>query len=260
MEQPGYPKSTLNAVTRYRNRGKYTYDDIYPIIDSAPILHVSFNDPTPGAEPYPHILPMLGCTGSHKQEESGERAIYLHGYISSTFFRKTGDTAAGDASGGLKVCVSATLLDGLVLALTPNHHSCNYRSVIAYGDAYLVTDEAERFYAMQLITDNVLPGRWENTRIPPTSAELTATGIIRVDVKSASAKVRTGTTGEDRNDLKDAALRGRVWTGVIPSWTQWGTPVPSPTNGMDVLPEYIRSWVQKTNKESESYSYGASEK
>ncbi|KAE8373754.1 hypothetical protein BDV26DRAFT_296626 [Aspergillus bertholletiae] len=254
MDAPGYPKTTLNAVNRYRNRGKYAFEDVYPIFDAAPVLHVSFNDPSADhAQSYPYILPMFGCTGSYRQD-SADRAIYLHGYISSKFFREANESTEQD---GLKICVSATLLDGLVLALTPNHHSCNYRSAIAYGEAHLVTDEGERFYAMELITNNILPGRWENTRIPPTKAELAATGIVRVDVKTASAKVRAGTTGEDRNDLKDESLRKRVWTGVIPAWTQWGAPVAAPTDRMDGVPDYIGGWIRDENEKSEAYALGA---
>jgi nitroimidazol reductase NimA-like FMN-containing flavoprotein (pyridoxamine 5'-phosphate oxidase superfamily) len=196
---------------------------------------------------------MFGCTGSYNQDLE-ERAIYLHGYISSKFFRKSNESKDHK---GLSICVSATLLNGLVLALTPNHHSCNYRSAIAYGYAHLVTDEGERSYAMKLITNNILPGRWANTRIPPTKAELAATGIVRVDIEAASAKLRAGTTGEDRNDLKDGSLRQTVWMGVIPSWTHWGTPVAAPTDRMDGVPGYIGNWIREANEKSEEYAFGA---
>ncbi|KAB8068850.1 pyridoxamine 5'-phosphate oxidase-domain-containing protein [Aspergillus leporis] len=230
MEPAGYPKSTLNAVNRYRNRGRYTFEDVYPIFDSAPVIHISFNDPSNyEARSYPYILPMFGCTGSYNQDLA-ERAIYLHGYISSKFFRKSDESKDHK---GLSICVSATLLDGLVLALTPNHHSCNYRSAIAYGYAHLVTDEGERSYAMELITNNILPGRWANTRIPPTKAELAATGIVRVDIEAA------------------------IWTGVIPSWTHWGTPVAAPTDRMDGVPGYIGNWIREVNEKSEEYAFGA---
>ncbi|KZF20956.1 hypothetical protein L228DRAFT_284860 [Xylona heveae TC161] len=254
MEPDKFEKSSINEVKRYRNRGKYGYDDVYPIIDSAPVLHISFHALASDAtESYPVILPMFGCTGSYGEKAGTERSIYLHGYVSSRFFKKSSNSL--DDSDGLKICVAATLMDGLVLALTPNHHSCNYRSAIAFGDAHLVTDEGERFYAMELITNNILPERWENTRIPPTRAELTATGIIRVDIKSASAKVRAGTTGEDRNDLKDEEMRRRVWAGVIPSWTQWGSPIPAPTNMVENVPDYIRTWVKDANASAEKFAY-----
>ena len=106
-------------------------------------------------------------------------------------------------------------MDGLVLALAPFHNSCNYRSAIAYGRATLVTDEAEKLYAMTKITDNMLPGRWDKSRSPPTPAELKSTSILKVRVESASAKVRTGGPSDDRKDLKDEALREGTWTGVV---------------------------------------------
>lgn len=133
-------------------------------------------------------------------------------------------------------------MDGLVLALTPYHNSCNYRSALAYGYGTLVTDEAERLYAMERITDSLLPTRWTNSRTPPTKVELQSTAILRIKVSSASAKVRVGGPNEDRNDEKDAELRGRVWTGVVPCWLQWGEPMPSQGNGVEEVEGYIEKW------------------
>jgi hypothetical protein len=85
-----------------------------------------------------------------------------------------------------------SFLDGLVLSLTPFHNSCNYRSAVVYGHAQLVSDRAEALYAMQKITDNLLPQRWDKSRVPPTEAELKSTSILRVRIASASAKIRVG--------------------------------------------------------------------
>ncbi|TRX89230.1 hypothetical protein FHL15_009928 [Xylaria flabelliformis] len=258
MDKTGYPKTSTNTVVRYRNRGVYDYETINNIIDSTPILHVSFvpdaqNDEH-DTEAYPVILPMMGFTGNFEDpdgEPNSPRSVYLHGYVSSRMMRTTRDrevtgaNAVNDDDAGMRVCVAATLFDGVVLALTPNHHSCNYRSASAFGRAHIVHDEAERLWAMERITDNLVPGRWAATRYP-SAAEQKATGIIRVEIHAASAKVRTGSTGEDRNDLKDTEMRRRVWAGVLPTYTAWGEPVAAETNLMPTTPQYLDNFIENT--------------
>ena len=107
---------------------------------------------------------------------------------------------------------------------------------------------------MQLITDNLVPSRWENTRYP-NATELRSTGILRVEIRSASAKVRAGTTGEDRKDLADTGMRERVWAGVVPNFTVWGEPVESATNLKKDVPAYIADWVEKENAKNEKFAY-----
>ncbi|KAF4465934.1 5-nitroimidazole antibiotic resistance [Fusarium albosuccineum] len=281
---PAYSKTQLNTVNRYRGRGmfvlypshsprygdfvltlssqgQYEYEQVYPIIDEAPILHVGFHSsPDQEGFEFPVILPMLGCTGifHQQQDDDGRRFIYLHGYVSARIMRlsragdQVGSETATEAS-GIPVCISATIMDGIVLALTPNHSSCNYRSVVAYGYAQVVEDEDERLFAMELITNNLVPDRWQNSRYP-SKAELKSTGILRIDIASASAKVRTGTTGEAREDLKDEAMRKKVWAGVVPSRIVYGTPLASPTNMYPGTPEYIEDWVAEWNEKVERYS------
>lgn len=118
----------------------------------------------------------------------------------------------------MPVCVAATMMDGIVLAMTLFNHSCDYRSAVVHGFANVVTDEAEKFYAMELITNNMVPDRWSNTRVPPTKAEIQSTGILRIGISSASAKVHTGGPSADRKDLKNEEVKKRVWTGVVPAW------------------------------------------
>lgn len=206
---------------------------------------------------------MIGCTGrfdesTDVQPDDGYRSIYLHGYVSSRIMRlsKNGDSS-GEAS-GIPVCVSATLMDGVVLALTPNHHSCNYRSAVIFGHASVVDNEAERLYAMELITNNLVPERWQHTRYP-NKTELKSTGILRLDIHSASAKVRTGTTGEAREDLKNEEMRKDVWAGVIPMHTRFGSPVPAPTNLVKSVPKYIDGWIAEANNTAEKYCVNASQ-
>ena len=197
---------------------------------------------------------MMGCTGIYPDSpdpvpEGGARPIYLHGYVSARLMRLSRSASEG---GGIPVCVSATLMDGVVLALTPNHHSCNYRSAVAYGHARVVEDEGERLWAMERITNNLVADRWAHTRYPKKT-ELRSTGILRVDLHSASAKVRRGTTGEAREDLKDEGMRKEVWAGVVPMHTTWGEPIPAPTNMMPEVPAYIRDWREQWNEKAERY-------
>ena len=240
--------------------GVYDYKTIHNIINATPVLHVAFNPaPSSEAEPFPAILPMLGCTSSfdspNADPAAGPLDLYLHGYVSSRLMKQP--SAPDAAAQGTPVTVAATLMDGLVLALTPNHHSCNYRSVVAFGYAEPVTDEAEKLYAMELITDNMLPARWANSRIPPNRAEMQSTSILRVRIAHASAKVRAGGPGEDRGDLKDEELRKGVWTGVVPSWTQWGDPMPARENRAGEVPEYVEKWRNVQNRDGRVGAYEA---
>ncbi|KAF2729621.1 5-nitroimidazole antibiotic resistance protein [Polyplosphaeria fusca] len=253
--QQDYPKISVNTIKRLGNRGAYDYATIHTILNTCPVLHVSFTDP---AHPFPVVLPMLGCTADFSNTtadpSSSPQDIYLHGYVSGRIFNQSKDSGTEP---GLPMTVAATHMDGLVLSLAPFHNSCNYRSAVAYGYATLVTDEDERLFAMHRITDNMLPGRWAASRNPPTKAEMQSTSILRVRVESASAKVRVGGPSEDRADLKDGELVGRVWTGVVPVWAQWGEPMPGEQNGCDEVEEYIEKWRNGENQRGRVEAYEA---
>ncbi|KAJ4993823.1 flavin-nucleotide-binding protein [Stagonosporopsis vannaccii] len=257
MASPEYPKTAVNKLGRLANRGTYDYATIHTLINTCPVLHVSFNDPT---HPFPVILPMLGCTGSFTSQTAdpliSSQDLYIHGYVSGRLFKQSKEST----SQGLPITVAATFLDGLVLALAPFHNSCNYRSAIAYGYATLVTDEAEALYAMQRITDNILPDRWAKSRNPPTKAELNSTSILKVHIESASAKVRDGGPSEDRADLKDGGLVERTWTGVVPYWGTWGEPVEGAENGCREVERYIEEWRVRETAKARGYAFEAIEK
>lgn len=191
---------------------------------------------------------MLGVIGTFS-EESGAH-VYLHGSSVARLMRITADQE-------VPLCVCGTLLDGYVLSLTPFHNSCNYRSAVVFGYATVVGDEAEKMSALEAITDNMVPGRWDESRVPPTKAEMTSTSVLRVRIHSASAKVRTGGPGEDRKDLKDDALRAKVWTGVVPLWQQWGEPVPAGENKVAGLPGYLSEWVSEENSNGKEKAVAA---
>jgi nitroimidazol reductase NimA-like FMN-containing flavoprotein (pyridoxamine 5'-phosphate oxidase superfamily) len=203
---------------------------------------------------------MLGCTGSFTNQSadpaSSSQDIYIHGYVSGRIF-KSGKNAEGE---GLPITISATFLDGLVLSLTPFHNSCNYRSAVVYGYASLVHDEEEALYAMKLITDNLIPQRWEKSRTPPTPVELKSTSILKVRVESASAKIRVGGPSEDRADLKNAELVRNTWTGVVPYWGTWGQPVEGKENGCAEVEPYIEEWAVKETSKARGEAFGAIEK
>jgi nitroimidazol reductase NimA-like FMN-containing flavoprotein (pyridoxamine 5'-phosphate oxidase superfamily) len=250
--------------------GKYDYDTVHKIIDTTPILHVSF--PAPGGDPFPVVLPMLGCTGlfdaaaeearaaeRHYQAApgsfptgdqppavdfpTGPRHIYLHGHSAARLFQ-----ISKSEDGRLPVTLAAASMQGVVLALTPFHNSCNYASAVVQGYASPVADEAERLYALARITDSLVPGRWDNSRSPPTRAEMNSTAVIRVEVESASAKVRVGGPSDDRADLTNEEVVGQVWTGVIPCWTVYGEPRPSSYNRVRTVPGYLGSMIEEGNR------------
>lgn len=245
-----YPKNALNSVKRHNERGDYSLITIHTIVNSSRILHVSFTD---ASSPFPTTLPMIGHMGSFARPSSSEADVldlYLHGYVSMRMAnmarsRTDGDNGPGPA--GLPICVSAAHVDGLVLALSPFSSSYNYRSVVLFGHATLVTDVDEKLYAMELITDGVAAGRWAQSRQPPTSAEIQSTSVLRVKIQSGSAKVRAGEPHEEVKDAKDEELVSRVWTGVVPVYETLGKPVPGSANGVSEVPGYLADYVKDSN-------------
>ncbi|CAD0112872.1 unnamed protein product [Aureobasidium uvarum] len=233
-----YPQDEKSKAKRYAKRVTYDKDAVRNIVDAAPILHVSFNaPPTEDTEPqFPTILPMLGTTA-----DDGH-TIYLHGSSAARLLR----LGAGQEA-ELPVCIAATILDGYVLALTPFNHSCNYRSAVVFGYATKVVDADEMMLALKIITDHLVADRWTNSRTPPTKSELTATGILRVQIDTASVKVRNGGPHDDKKDLKDEATTSRVWTGVVPVRQILGEPVANPENKVEQVPASVKSWIEDTN-------------
>lgn len=159
-----------------------------------------------------------------------------------------------EAEKGLPVTIAASHLDGLVLALTPNSHSYNYRSAVLFGHAQPVTDTAEKLYAMELITNGVVPSRWTNSRVPPNAAEMQSTSVLRVRIATGSAKIRSGGPHDERGDLEDEALLERVWTGVVPVYSVMGEPVAGGYNRLAEAPEYLEGWRREMNKDAEEFA------
>ncbi|KXJ97081.1 hypothetical protein Micbo1qcDRAFT_155848 [Microdochium bolleyi] len=243
-----YPTQPYSKVNRYDARATYSLETIHQIVNSCPILHVSFNAP---GSPFPTVLPMIGQMGSFARPSADTGDVldlYLHGYVSSRIMNLSRKEADGeghqDAAGappppGLPVTIAASHVDGLILSLTPNTHDYNYRSAVLFGRATVVTDADEKLYGMELITDSVVRDRWRHTRVPPSSAEYQSTSILRVKIEAGSAKVRTGVPRDNKDDMEDAELRGRVWTGMIPMHLTMGEPIAGPYNKVDKLPGYL---------------------
>ncbi|PSR75143.1 hypothetical protein BD289DRAFT_379563 [Coniella lustricola] len=255
-----YQKTAESAINRHKERGHYDHDTVHAIFNSTPVAHVSFV-PDP-ANPVPVVLPMIARIGTFPGPGSdGEPAVYVHGYVSARMFRPTTGRVSSDQNDddqGFPVCIAATKIDNLVLALTPFNHSYDYRSAVVHGTATLLQpgtkaapqNRDELLWAMKLITDVVAPGRWDNCRVPPDESEIASTRILKVRIRTASAKVRDSGVKDDAKDLKDAETVRRVWTGVIPYVETLGTPVPAETNGVAAVPGYITEHVKSHNEKA----------
>ncbi|KAF2457516.1 hypothetical protein BDY21DRAFT_344063 [Lineolata rhizophorae] len=185
--------------------------------------------------------------------------VYMHGYISARLMRLPSKAEEEAGHPGLPVCVAASHFDGLVMALAPFHNSYNYRSAVLHGWAKLVADEDERLAALERITNNVVADNWSNCRMPPTKAELTTTAVLRVEVETASAKVRIGGPDDDRADLRNEDVVGRFWTGVVPAWVQYGEPVESDHNKVAKVPDYFKTFLQTQNEKNKEVAIKAVE-
>ena len=185
-------------VNRLPKRGDYSQKTIYGILDAAFLCHVGFV-----VEGQPYVIP----TGYGRSENT----LYLHGSAASRMLR----TLAGDVD----VCVTVTVLDGIVLARSAFHHSMNYRSVVILGKATSVESDQEKTAALHAISENIMRGRWDDVR-KPTALELKATAVLALPIEDASAKIRTGPPLDDEEDY---ALP--VWSGVLPMVMKAGEPV-----------------------------------
>jgi nitroimidazol reductase NimA-like FMN-containing flavoprotein (pyridoxamine 5'-phosphate oxidase superfamily) len=196
--QPFTP-TERTQVRRLPKRALYDREEVYAILDEAFLCHVGF-----AVDGQPYVIP----TGYGR---SGDQ-VYIHGSAASRMLRSL--------AGGIDVCVTVTLVDGLVLARSAFHHSMNYRSVVILGKARLVSDRDEKMRALECVTNHIVPGRWDEVRIP-TDQELKATEVLAVTLDEVSAKVRKGPPVDDEEDL---ALP--IWAGVAPLRTAIGEPVP----------------------------------
>ncbi len=193
-----YRATPRTTPTRSPERARHDRATVHAVLDEALVCHLGFVAP----DGRPVVLPTIHA-------RVGER-LYLHGSTGSRPLR----------AAPLDVCVTATLVDGLVLARSAFHHSMDYRSVVVHGPAVPVHDPAERAVALDAIVDHVVAGRAADCR-PGSRRELAATAVLRVDLDEVSAKVRTGGAIDEPEDLD-----GPYWAGVVPVRTVLGTPEP----------------------------------
>ncbi|HTM32501.1 MAG TPA: pyridoxamine 5'-phosphate oxidase family protein [Vicinamibacterales bacterium] len=193
------PVTARTELRRYPVRGLFDRAAVYRILDEGFVCHVAF-----AVEGQPYAIPTAYA-------RVGD-TIFLHGSAASRMLRSL--------SAGLNVCVTVTLVDGLVLARSAFHHSMNYRSVVVLGRARLVTAAEEKVNALRAFTNHIVPGRWDELR-PVTDQELAATSVLALPIEEASAKVRTGPPKDDEEDLS-----WPVWAGVVPLRLADGEPLP----------------------------------
>ena len=234
-----------------------TYDlhAIHSIINAAPVLHVSYNTSDP-EDPFPTVQAMIGTMGSFERPSadlSEPLECYLHGYISSGIMKQ----ARADPEKGLPITISATKFDGIVLSLTPNSHSYNYRSAVLFGYGSLVEDIEEKIWAMRLVTNSVVPDRWENTRHPPDKAEMASTTILKVKIVNGSGKIRTGGPGDEEKDTEREDVVSQTYTAVVPAWEAYGEPVRGGEGRVDVVPEHLQTFLSNVNQGNEEYAKAA---
>jgi nitroimidazol reductase NimA-like FMN-containing flavoprotein (pyridoxamine 5'-phosphate oxidase superfamily) len=194
----------------------YDREMVYKILDEAFICHVGFV-----IDGQPFVIPT--SYGRH------EDVLFIHGSAASRMLR--------NASAGIPVCVTVTLFDGLVLARSVFNHSMNYRSVVVLGTATAVDDHDEKLAALRLLSEHIIPGRWDEAR-HPSEKELKATAVVRVPITEFSAKVRTGPPIDDEEDYQFP-----VWAGVLPLTLLPGAPINDPRliRGVE-LPSYVTNY------------------
>jgi uncharacterized protein len=207
------PRTTLR---RHRERGQADRATLYEVLDAGLICHFGVV-----ADGDPVVLPTAyGRDGD---------TLYLHGSSANGAFW---------AADGTRVCVTVTHMDGLVAARSVFSHSVNYRSAVVFGTTTLVKDEDERWQALRLITDHLIPGRWAAAR-QPTAKEMAATSVLSLPLTEASVKVRTGMPGDEPGDEELD-----VWAGVLPISVTFGEPIPTPDLRQEIpLPAHIRDRV-----------------
>jgi uncharacterized protein len=200
MSQP-YTPTARTRITREPQLGVYDRDAAYRILDEAFICHVGFS-----AQGQTYVIPTsYGRSGDY---------LYIHGSAASRTLKQMKQA--------VPVCVTVTLLDGLVLARSVFNHSMNYRSVVILGTATAVEDGEEKMAALRLLSEHILPGRWDDAR-RPNQREINATLVLKLPIEEFSAKVRTGPPIDDEDDYSFA-----TWAGVIPLEMVARDPIPDP--------------------------------
>jgi uncharacterized protein len=209
-------------VVREPQRAVYDRDAANQILDEAFLCHVGFV-----ADGQPYVIPTsYGRDGD---------MLYIHGSAASRMLRNLDQ--------GVPVCITVTLLDGLVLARSVFNHSMNYRSVVILGTATLVADPAEKLSALRALSEHILPHRWDDSR-QPNENELKATSVLRLPIREFSAKVRVGPAVDDDEDYAFP-----TWAGVIPLEMISGTPIRDERCERE-LPAYLNNYSRRKRSQT----------
>lgn len=200
MSEPSLSPTERSTIVRGKKRAVTDRSALHAILDEAVICH--FGVVVDGA---PRVLP----TGYGRDGDT----LYLHGSSGARSLR---------SGAGTEICVSVTIVDGIVYARSAFHFSANYRSAVIHGAARLVTDEDERLHAMRVLTEHMAPGAWDHVR-EPNAKEMAKTSVLALDLSEAAVKVRSGDPVDEPEDIDS----GGVWAGVLPLQQHWGTPEPS---------------------------------
>jgi nitroimidazol reductase NimA-like FMN-containing flavoprotein (pyridoxamine 5'-phosphate oxidase superfamily) len=207
------------TVKRLPKRGHYERETINSILDEGFICHVGF-----AVDGQPYVIP----TGYARVGET----LYIHGSAASRMLRSLAE--------GIEVCVTVTLIDGLVRARSAFHHSINNRSVVILGRAELVDDIDEKNSALEAVTEHIVPERWADVRWP-TDLELKATTVLKLPIDEASAKIRTGGPVDDEEDY---AMD--VWAGVLPLSLATAAPIADDRLDSSIeVPAYVTKYKRR---------------
>lgn len=210
-----FPLTDKTTITRLAKRGVYDQETVYAILDEALFCTLSYV-----REGQSFQIPTGFCRIGN--------TLYLHGSVGSFYMRELAEKK-------LPVCVSATLMDGLVLARSAFHHSVNYRSVVIFSEARKVEGQHELYTALEVFTNKMQPGRWEEVR-KPDAGEWKATMVLAFEIREASAKVRTRGPIDDEGDYSLD-----VWAGVVPLKLERQQAVADPALKEGVaLPAYLQ--------------------
>jgi hypothetical protein len=209
-----FPVTDKTEITRLAKRGAYDKETVYSILDEALVCTVAYCK-----DNQPFQIPTGFCRIGNK--------IYIHGSVGSFYMRELRDKKQ-------PVCISTTLLDGMVLARSAFHHSVNYRSVVIFGEPELVTDTTELYNTLEVFTEKMCPGRWADVR-KPSEGEWKATMVLSIEIKEASAKIRVG---PPKDDEEDYGLD--IWAGVQPVKLERKSVIADPALKSGIaIPEYL---------------------
>ncbi|KAJ5676044.1 FMN-binding split barrel [Penicillium macrosclerotiorum] len=269
------------TLRRNTHRGTYDIASAKAVFDDCFIAHVSYID-----KGLPQCLPMVALVrkevdetaedsaeneqglsdgGEEKQENT---VVYLHGHPSTRIIelvreasRETEDVtdqaegASGRALDPVKVCITATKVDGLALSSAPNGHTFNYRSAVIHGTCTPVKSKAVKRTVIRSVTNHIVANRWEEVN-PVASFQISLVYVIKVSIDSLSVKTRTGPPGiQPRNKEVDGPDNETPpWAGVIPLWEQLGEPVDSGLTPGAKVSENLKAYIESRNERHQAYS------